>query len=67
MGMTFTFGSAQSLEGAYLDVELFSDWSVSYIEPDKRLYNSFNGCLVPFHECLFSILRFRLPFNDFEM
>lgn len=35
--------------------------------PTKRLCSSFDGCLVPFHEFLFSRLRFRLPFNDFEV
>lgn len=67
MGRSFVFNNAQSLEGSYLNMGLSFGWFVFHIPPNKRVCSSFDGCLVPVYECLFSTLGFRIPFNDFEV
>lgn len=34
---------------------------------DKRMCNKYDVLTILFHECLFYLLGFRLPFNDFEV
>lgn len=34
---------------------------------DKSICNEYDGCIIPFHECLFSLIGFCLPFYDFEI
>lgn len=37
------------------------------VGPSDRVCNSFEGCLVPLYECLFTRLRIHLLFSDFEV
>lgn len=34
---------------------------------DNRVCNKFEGCVIPLLECLFSMIDFRLTFNDSEV
>lgn len=47
--------------GFFLILEAFS------LEGNKRIYNNYDGCVIPLHECLFSLIDFRLPFYEFEV
>ena len=39
-----------------------SEWSVLPVLGEKRICKSFDDCMVPFYECLFTGIRLRLPF-----
>lgn len=43
------------------------DWSVLPLGSTERICSSFEGCSVPLYECLFTKLRVRPPFFDFEV
>lgn len=34
---------------------------------NTRICNKSDGCVILLHECLFSLIRFRLPFNEFKV
>lgn len=53
-------------EDSHVEVSLPSDWLVSYVDNGKKIYNYFGRCLIPFYECIFSQLKFVLPFTGFE-
>lgn len=38
----------------------------SHVDTSKRICNSFDGYLIPFYESVFSMLKFRIPFNEFK-
>lgn len=44
-------------------------WKLETIIPkeDKRACIKYNMYIVPLHQCLFSLISFLLPFNDFEV
>lgn len=40
---------------------------VLFLEEDKKLCSTYEGCVIPLHECLFSKICLTLPFNDFNV
>lgn len=36
-------------------------------DEDYRVCNKYAGCVIPRHECLFSLIGLYLPFNDFKV
>lgn len=66
-GIDFVFNKECMLENAHRDVGLSSTWSVSHIELKKKLCGSFDECSPSFHECLFSKMGFKIPFNYSEV
>lgn len=42
------------------------DWSVLPVDLKKRIFSCFDRCYVPFDECKFTHLNFRLLFNGSE-
>lgn len=43
-----------------------SNWFVSHVDIDKRIYSSFDRCFITLYDCLFTQLRLMLPFSGFE-
>lgn len=42
-------------------------WIIIPLDGDKRVYSQYDECVILFHECLFSLIGYRLPFNEFEV
>lgn len=63
----FIFASGGCLDGVFLDVGPSLDRGVLSPGENERIYRENGDCAIPFYECIFLILGFRLPFNDFEM
>lgn len=42
------------------------DWSTLVVGPEKRIYNSFDNCVVPLYKCMFNRIGLWLPFCDFQ-
>lgn len=55
------------MENTIVEVGSPLDWVLVPVDSNKRIYSSFDGCFIPFYECLFTQLNFRLPFNGFEV
>lgn len=62
-----TFAREGSLDRAFLDVYPSLDWGVLTSEEDIMICSEYDGCVIPFYWCIFSILGLRLPFNSSEM
>lgn len=43
------------------------EWLAHRVDPKKRIYSSFNDCLIPFYECMFTRIGLWSPFYDFEV
>lgn len=55
------------LDQAFIEVGPPSDLGVFSFEGEKNACSKYEGCVIPFHECLFSLIGFLLPFIDFEV
>lgn len=65
--------STFSIESILSDVEIMvgdpTEWSVLPMLGEKRICSSFDDCMIPFSECLFTRIGLRLPFypSKFEV
>lgn len=66
VGTASIYGHLKKMDGAHVEVGLSSDWVVSHIGEGKIICNCYDGCTIPFYECLFTQLKFRLPFTSYE-
>lgn len=66
VGTISVFNSVKKVDEAQIKKDPSFNWFVSHIDDGKRTCNSFGRCFIPFHECLFTRLRLRLPFSGFE-
>lgn len=52
---------------ASIDVGPSPDWEVFFSDVDKGICSQYDVCVILFHECILSLIGFRLPFNEFEV
>lgn len=53
---TFDAASEEGLDRAFVEVGPPSDWGMIILEEDKRVCRNYDGCVIPRHECLFSLI-----------
>lgn len=62
---------ALSTKAAMKDAEILvgvpSEWLSLLVPGEKRICSSFDECMIPFHECLFTRLKLWFPFSKFEV
>lgn len=61
------FAHKGDLDYAFTDVNPSTEWKVFPPDGEKRICIEYDGCITPFHEYLFSLMGFHLPFNDFKI
>lgn len=55
------------LDHAITTVGPSEDWVMILPKEDKSICSKYDGCIVPIHECLFSLIGFHIPFNDLKV
>lgn len=48
------------------DIGPVVDWGVFLSDEDKRICSEYDGCEIPFHECMFFLIGYHLPFSEYE-
>lgn len=63
--------STLTTEAALRDADIMVgdplEWLALVVSGEKMICNSFDDCMVPFHECLFTIVGLRLPFYELDV
>lgn len=65
--VVFVFSHNDAFAHAMIDVGPLQDQSVLSLDKDQRICDQYGGCAITFHECLFSLVGYGLPFNGFEI
>lgn len=55
------------VEAVDIVVDDLLEWFALRVDPDNKICSSINECVVPLYECLFTRIRLRLPFFNFEV
>lgn len=66
VGIISYFYNDGRLKETYKHVRPSFNWSSSNTDNSMRICSSLDGYSIPFYECLFSRLKFKQPFSDFE-
>lgn len=64
---TYAFACRKGLDNTFTGVGSSSYWGIFHLKEDKRICNKYERYVIPFHECLFSLIDFRLPLNHFKI
>lgn len=67
LGTPSILSIVEAITSANIKVANPSSWSVFPVNLAERICNSFEECLVPLYEYLFTRLGICLPFLDFEV
>lgn len=67
LDIIYAFISEDYLDQDFIEVGSSTYQGVIPPEGNDIIYNTYDGCIVHLHECLFSLICVYLPFNDFEM
>lgn len=62
-----SFPCEGGLDYALIDVGPSSHYRVFPPNGDKRICSDYDICIIPFHEYLFSLMGFCLPFTNFNI
>lgn len=54
------------MDHTFVEVVSPSDWGRLPSKENKRVCSKFDMCIIPLHECMFSLIDHIIPFNDFE-
>lgn len=67
VGTIYFFDNTKKMEEAHIEWGPSFLWPASHVDVGKRIYNYFDECFVPFYQCPFTRLKFRLPFSGYKM
>lgn len=62
----FVFSLGDDFYKAVIQVGSTKDWVVFCPKEDQRICSQYDGCVIPFHRCLF-LIGYPLPLNKFEV
>lgn len=67
VGTLFVLNTETTIGTVDIIVNDPSEWLVLPVDSEKRICNSFDVCLCPFYECLFTRVVMWLPLSKFEV
>lgn len=65
--IVFAFVCEDVFDQVVTGVGLATNWGMFPPIKGKRIYSQYDECAIHFHECIFSLIGYRLTFNDFEV
>lgn len=63
----YVFFKPCGFDDVSLEVGLSSGWGIRVSFKEESVCDKYGACIIPFYECSFSTIGFRLTFTDFEV